>query len=381
MTRRKELSSSHQKIETLPSYGFSRHLGHTRSSHSSIERFGVPKGSAISIIDPGTSCEVVLVGCFHGSQSSAADVQEALSSSKKTDVVVLELCASRFADLRRQMESTSAAASEKVKKEGLDNSPSFFSQWMKLVLDTSERRGWLTGGVTAVLSGFTGIQTMLSGLEPGLEFTTSVECAKAQEADIILADQNVDETLEKIGKLPFVSFQLFLDFLTNGWGGSYGPEAKALFSAVIGNSQLPESVNLFGFLTRSEEAVKDLVRLIVPPFLLLQSFILISNALMGSLVSTPEEVGEATVLGDEARLLLWVFANAVSLAVSFVLIAVPAARVVLRERDEFLAKGVRAACREAGPNGRVVAVLGLLHVNGVANRILEPESEEAGIVI
>lgn len=69
------------------------------------------------------------------------------------------------------------------------------------------------------------------------------------------------------------------------------------------------------------------------------------------------------------------------LAIGYISVALPAARVVLRERDEQLTAGIQQACRLAvqqQQNGsknktsvpKVVAVLGLLHVNGVAQRIL-----------
>jgi hypothetical protein len=57
-------------------------------------------------------------------------------------------------------------------------------------------------------------------------------------------------------------------------------------------------------------------------------------------------------------------------------LVLPATRIVLRERDDLLAEWIRAACRHcmsisssASGDGRVVAVLGLLHVNGVAQRL------------
>jgi hypothetical protein len=73
--------------------------------------------------------------------------------------------------------------------------------------------------------------------------------------------------------------------------------------------------------------------------------------------------------------------NFAILAIGYISVALPAARVVLRERDEQLTAGIRQACRLAvqqqQQNGskksstpKVVAVLGLLHVNGVAQRIL-----------
>ncbi|CAM9188597.1 unnamed protein product, partial [Hapterophycus canaliculatus] len=46
----------------------------------------------------------------------------------------------------------------------------------------------------------------------------------------------------------------------------------------------------------------------------------------------------------------------------------PAARLVIKERDDVLAENVMKACQDH-PGRPVVAVLGLLHCNGVADLI------------
>jgi pheromone shutdown protein TraB len=61
--------------------------------------------------------------------------------------------------------------------------------------------------------------------------------------------------------------------------------------------------------------------------------------------------------------------EAALLAAAYLLVALPAVRVVLCERDEQLVHGIREACR-LSEKGRVVAILGLLHVNGVAKQLL-----------
>lgn len=79
-----------------------------------------------------------------------------------------------------------------------------------------------------------------------------------------------------------------------------------------------------------------------------------------------------------ASLLVW----------GYVALALPATRLILCERDDQLSRGIQAACRIAASkhknlqnsassetNGRVVAVLGLLHVNGVAQRLLTQHDE------
>ena len=58
--------------------------------------------------------------------------------------------------------------------------------------------------------------------------------------------------------------------------------------------------------------------------------------------------------------------------------------MIVSERDELLANGIEAACKEAvkksrdnsNSPGRVVAVLGMLHMNGVAARLLAGGFEE-----
>lgn len=127
-----------------------------------------------------------------------------------------------------------------------------------------------------------------------------------------------------------------------------------------------------------------------PPFLLLQLFVASANAVAERLVLNPA-VATAAYAVDSAsaslpppdpstpeRVALAAF-NFAILAIGYISVALPAARVVLRERDDQLTAGIQQACRLAvggkgsGNNNstpKVVAVLGLLHVNGVAQRIL-----------
>ena len=67
-----------------------------KSSHN-IENTNRKIGCVVELIEPETKCTVRLIGVFHGSQSSAKDVMQCISSS--TDAVVLELCSDRYRDL------------------------------------------------------------------------------------------------------------------------------------------------------------------------------------------------------------------------------------------------------------------------------------------
>jgi hypothetical protein len=312
-------------------------------------------------------------------------------------------------------------------------------RYASTVASTARERGIGAGLAFAVLGGVSGLQTSLSGLIPGLEFTTALQAATQVHADIVLADQVVEDTLNNIGNLPATSVRMWRDLLQTGsWHDTFGKEAAALQTAIAGNSKFqPHQLTLPAFLTRSKVSLEEGIRSTVvrshcvvwkgddfrflqvnavlllchressltlvcllslcqqPPFLLLQLFAASANTVAEQVVNPA--VATAAFAADVAvsaslpvtadpttpeSLALNVFNFAV-LAIGYISVALPAARVVLRERDDQLTAGIQQACRLAvqskgkgrlGINSstppKVVAVLGLLHVNGVAQRIL-----------
>ena len=65
--------------------------------------------------------------------------------------------------------------------------------------------------------------------------------------------------------------------------------------------------------------------------------------------------------------------STVVLILAYIYIALPAAKLILFERDEQLANGIQSACQiasEQQKDCRVVAVVGLLHVNGIVHKLL-----------
>ena len=151
-------------------------------------------------MEPETNCRVLLLGCLHGSHSSARDVQDLMDDENGVDVVVLELCASRVAALRRQAPSSIVSSSQQEERQFS------LSNFVNMVQQTSEKRGWKSGAAAAVLGGASGLQTALSGFEAGLEFTTALNLAKKNGCNVVLADQAVDETLARVGSLPSTVF-------------------------------------------------------------------------------------------------------------------------------------------------------------------------------
>ena len=363
--------------------------------------------AAVNFIDPVTGCEVVLLGCFHGTESSATDVEDCLlgKNTHPASAVVLELCPTRFADLRRDiLEQTNKESNQKK---------DWFPAYAASVSKTIQSRGLATGIAAAILGGVSGLQTSMTGFQPGLEFQRAIQVATNDidnNCQIFLADQAVETTLQRMGSLPQIAATLLFQkddrklLLLQ-------EDTQTLTRAIFGDSTLlkqGQQLSLASVLTRSRPALQDLARLTIPPVLALQSLLLLvttSSVLVEPTVAadpttstlTLSDAMETSSLSFEessvwTMMIMEPLVSAVVLVAGYLAVALPAVRVILTERDEQLARGIRAACRRIAattatvttheqelPPPKVVAVLGFLHVNGVAKRLLEendPRNEE-----
>jgi len=322
----------------------------------------------VEFIDPQSKCQVVLLGCFHGTESSSKDVEKVVT--RDTSVVALELCTSRFTDLKQEL------LKKEQEQEGDDQQPKETKPWIflywEMVSKTIQQRGLPTGLAAAVLGGFSGIQTALSGFTPGLEFTTALERSELYECDIVLADQDVDETLRRVGSIPLIALE---NILSNDRIIRWTRCQETLVRAVGGMSEQDRDIpqlQLPMVLIRNPAAIQDLVRLTVPPTIFFWAMIYTIAAIAG--VDISQQSGVDADFNENATWIKTIshwFASTGILAVSYLGLALPAVGVVLTERDEILTRGIQAACQRAGEGGRVVAVLGLLHVNGVTKRMLK----------
>jgi hypothetical protein len=340
---------------------------------------------SITLVEPTTGCEVVLVGCFHGSPASAHDVAATLSS-RPPNVLVLELCPDRFATIREQAQMNARNTRPSVKPSQ--------SAW------SSKRGDWALRGVDALLRFVSRAQsTFFSGLEPGLEFVTAVR--SCPNSDIVLADQPVHETLYKLSRVPR---GLLWNHGSNrpSDDGNSSPlqETMALLSALFGSSEVRSSgyhpVNLIEFGMRTRQAQAELLQSVVLPLILCAGTILTLpalNAARGVDSGAQSDYALDFSLNHHGSLLssssLILLAINVALVLTFYMgLVVPVVRVVLRERDDCLARGILAACQVAASanapdedendqpaSRRVTAILGLLHVNGVAQRLLCDNNE------
>jgi hypothetical protein len=350
-----------------------------------------PERSCVELIDPHTGCQVVLVGCFHGSPSSGKDVEREVEFAP-TDVVALELCASRY-------EHMMAAPPQQQQQQQQQPPLPTPIRFVQVVANTIQHRGLSTGLATGILGGVSGLQTALSGFTPGLEFMMAVQAAQnqqQQDCSIFLVDQSVDETIEKVGQLPRVVQSMWQETLDKG--GSFqntqwSQMATALRIALAGDTELSEyQVNVGSVVTRHPAAISEMARLMIPPVVTTQIALMAINQALFPEPLWEEEGLVASLLAkfwypmihfDPLQTLMDAAPHVLMLSIMFsaayTFLAVPITQVILSERDDQLTEGIQAACRmaaakhknEEGTNGRVVAVLGLLHVNGVAKRLLE----------
>lgn len=229
------------------------------SSSEALPELNSASKSYVTFNHPVTNTEVTLIGCLHGSSSSANDVLHLLNQAP-TDVVVLELCPTRYKDLMREIERRKA------------NDKSSRGSYIKMVTKTIEARGLSTGLAAAILGGASGISTFFSGFVPGLEFLKAIEYVDSRDnfCDVVLADQMVDETLRRVGALPSVSLDMFKTYVSSGfdWKQTYGEDAIVLTNAVSGSGEL--QLDMRQALVRNKQVIFDLLRLTLPTFLIIE---------------------------------------------------------------------------------------------------------------
>ena len=155
-------------------------------------------------------------------------------------------------------------------------------------------------------------------------------------------------------------------------------------------------------LLRDKSAFKDLSQLLLSPLLAVSIVFLAMNMMSSSSSQELLDVGmypamDIDFLNVHISIVsienIWAYfmgefvSSAAVLLIGYVFLALPLVRVIIHERDDQLARGVAAACQQVRTNTehknkkgqeefdtidkRVVAVLGLLHVNGVTERLLK----------
>jgi len=336
--------------------------------------------AVIELTHPSTGCNVTLVGVVHGSASSSNDVAKTLAQ-RDVDAVVLELCASRFADMRRDMELNTNGDDGMYMPQKLNQT---MDKFLKLVAMTIDRKGLASGIATFIIGGVSLVQSIVSGFSPGLEFRTAIDYIRRSNGDIILADRDVTETLKRVGQIPKVS----VDILRRSFGGDISllvSESQSLSNALGGSNDerfCDHQINMVKALTNTRDMQLDLARSMLSPALTISTFssalIIFKPPLVQAVDASEVSVSQMLTSGCTDLIM-----SVIVLILFYIFLAIPTSKVIISERDQHLANGIRTACHalvdesvEVGceqNSQHVVAVLGMLHVNGVARQLLQDE--------
>lgn len=291
-----------------------------------------------------------------------------------TDAVVLELCDARIEDLSR----------ETVEDYSMDDFLEDARDFRRFVEGAGERRGPLVAAVTLALGLASLLQANVGGTRSGLEFAVALDIAEEDGCTVVLGDRGIDRTMERISSLPSVS----LEMIRSNTVLQY---TNLLKTAVFGDRLLPRGtqISLPRALVRNKGAVTDLARLALSPILIATFFALsVGSALNLPLYAEQDsldlllDTAALTTFDERLPIVLKLISSLLTKFLAFgagyTVLALPASKVIIHERDVYLAEEIRKACGSsmdplAGQkeSTRVVAVLGLLHVNGVAKQLLD----------
>ncbi|CAM9655871.1 unnamed protein product [Phaeothamnion confervicola] len=389
--------------------------------------------------------------------------------SARPSAVVLELCASRYRAVQRELAATAAASLTAAEAAsvataagaaltgpraaaaaagggesddgagGLQRARRVLGRWWKGVASTRDKHGPVQAALVGLLSMAYVAQKLAGNYEPGLEFKSAMIAASALDngCAVVLGDRNVYETLRRLGgtrapdsdggdkdsEAAAVAAAGGEAALTRAAGGLVsaaastaaassaaarpaaaergstrerppaaisaaaglrpgrgaaaaaaavravlveGPLAAAedlaiLRKAIFGppDSSWPLSVNVPAALLTRPRVLRDLAGLLGPMTLVLLALSESLQLAWGALAAGAEPAVDRTlaVVGDVLGMVL--LAGSAALTLRF-------ARLVIAERDEYLARAIAGACAE-NPGRPVVAVVGVLHCNGVSS--------------
>ncbi|KAA8498943.1 hypothetical protein FVE85_6528 [Porphyridium purpureum] len=308
--------------------------------------------------DEQRKLDVYIVGTIHGSATSASDVRNMIRASRPSCVLV-ELCQDRLVQMMKRK------AEEESKSPHRDDRP-----WDERLAKLRDKYGGT--GPAALAVGLTSIYTLQArlGARPGSEFLVASEEAELQGIPLVCGDAPASATIRN----------LYESLRPRSLLRTSSQVARRVLATLFARAP-PNGVNVWRVLL-SGAYLKDLVGLLAPAFLISSLTLAIFNSLLeaaeqNALVALASAGGQAPsgVSGDLANLNIpeWL-ADGMSLFSFLVLLACTIRffeEIVLR-RDEVLQNSIREAVelrrKNAGDEQTtvvVVAVVGLLHVNGI----------------
>jgi len=333
----------------------------TRCVNNSDDRFVDLPSTVVHLHDSKSGCDILVIGCVHGSFQSAADVEKVfeLTQHASHTSVVLELCDQRLKTLRAPVVSDS--------KKNRNH---------KLPLNKHIRNfGGIGPGILAfILSSFYRIHTAI-GLEPGIEFRAAVEYAKSRPNSVLICgDATAVQTIRRL----YSSMSPATIF-------SGLPEAiSRLFPYFFGSRQNSkhERVNFFQILSEKKR-VQEMSVLLLPVFLFSVLFIQIGSGIFEILTSsmintTHAQASPDTLYPSEDYIFLMNISENIGVAFIVLLSCIWVIRFfdeIVIHRDLILYESIQNEIQSITRSRNqanitiespvVIAVVGLLHVNGI----------------
>lgn len=306
---------------------------------------GLLPNTARRVVLPGNRT-TLLVGCLHGSDSAAQDVTDIILTYRPR-AVVLELCSSRYKRLQRDQATVDNVVESQTSSR--------LSEWVFIVQAAFKSGGPVQGSITGLIALSQVFQP--SSFTKGAEFSAAIRSVRAlteKSCDLILGDTDAAETmrraacrtprLDDVGRLVPTIVQAL------GVGSRQGPALEVLKVVLTPGSRV------------ADDATRFLVRL---------SFILLGLAVPLSVVGS---LGNALAAGDSSSMLAvhagampFRFAFDVVLVVLGSLLISQLVETIITERNAVLATAVLRTAALVPEGSNIVVVLGLLHVNGVAD--------------
>lgn len=325
--------------------------------------------------DKQTGCDVYVLGCLHGSPTSGKDVQRLINDVAPA-AVVLELCDARYNSLRKDVLKPDAletqTASERISKVA--------SSWWCGLKRTYEKRGLGQAALTGVLSGTYAMQKMLD-FDPGLEFKTAMRMSSTHNFDLVMGDRDINETLDRMASKKKKSRSGAVDLLNNGdfaevlarskrAGQSLAEDASSIGIAVWGdkgeNMEWPAQINMFTSVFGRREVLADLAGLLGPVSLVMCALSAAAEQILGRTFEMASAAGgTADAVAMDAFMSTFVNTANVAILVATSALLLRFSRLVIIERDVYLARALSETC-QLHPGKPIIAVVGLLHTNGIS---------------
>eukprot|EP01039_Chlorochromonas_danica_P004339 gene4340-4760_t len=373
------------------SYGLRKFTLHSLSMTSHHEReppLISRKDPVLTVTDPHTKSKVHLVGVSHGSPISAQLVTDMIQSVNP-EVIVLELCEERY--LALSLESGIApkgndtleslyVTKKQALAERLERAVPV-SKTRALLSSTSahwhflKKQGPLVGSFVGVGLLFSNFQRMFKDLPD--EFTTAMLKAEEMDIPIRLGDASQSQTLNNIKKL--ISVETFNPILV--WKGA----KSFLFSAIGLFSKYQEPYSHDSSVEQEANWVnipavyfgrKDMIGTLWPLYVaILGTMILSFLSSLGSMPNVDNIDADVLASPSVEQFFQWITQPNVESSINLIgdifatLLVIRLGRLIGTDRDRILASNIQKVCAEF-PGKEVVAVVGMLHCNGVAKWII-----------